>query len=86
MSCFYKIGINIAKIAIKKAHEYATEKKRVYLVVANVEHLPFRDCMFDLILSLGVIEHFDKSNRQNMIKESYQCLNKNWNAFPYYSK
>ena len=73
---FYTIGIDTAKTAIKRAHKYAKKKrKNIDLVVADVEHLPFRDHAFDLILSLGVIEHFVKGNRDHIIKESYRCLN-----------
>jgi len=72
---FDTIGIDIAKTAIKRTHRYAKKKrKNIDLVVADVEHLPFRGRAFDLILSLGVIEHFVKGNRDHIIKESYRCL------------
>lgn len=74
---FDTIGIDIAKTAIKRAHKYAKEKRiDSDLVVADVEHLPFRDGTFDLILSLGVIEHFVRGNRDRVMKESYRCLRK----------
>jgi 2-polyprenyl-3-methyl-5-hydroxy-6-metoxy-1,4-benzoquinol methylase len=79
---FQTIGIDVTKSALRSALEYAKRtNKNIDLIVADVKYLPFRDNVFDLILSLGVIEHFVKAKRDNVIKESYWCLKQKGRLF-----
>lgn len=55
------VGVDFSRQAIQKAgkQKAVAEKKGIIsLCLAEIENLPFQDNSFDLILSLGVIEHF----------------------------
>jgi ubiquinone/menaquinone biosynthesis C-methylase UbiE len=56
------VGIDFSREAIQKAVEksrvQAELQDNIIFCLARVENLPFRDNSFDLILSIGVIEHF----------------------------
>lgn len=63
------IGLDYNISPLKKAMGY----RKVRLLAANVDRLPFRDEVFDHYLSLGVIEHFAKGP-EAAIKEAYRIL------------
>lgn len=72
---FRTIGVDIAIRPLKVAMQYGKkQRKPVELVLADVGHLPFRDSVFNCILSLGVIEHFEEVNRTRTVRSSYRCL------------
>lgn len=43
--------------------------RRSPVVCADVRRLPFRDCSFDLVTSLDVVEHFEKSDALTLLDE-----------------
>lgn len=67
------IGIDIVKDSVRRAYEYGRNSK-MPLIVSDVTYLPFRPATFDLILSLGVIEHFPKKQREMAIENVFLTL------------
>lgn len=57
------VGIDFSREALQKAVKKSvicTESQgKILFCLARIESLPFRDNSFDLVLSLGVIEHFE---------------------------
>jgi ubiquinone/menaquinone biosynthesis C-methylase UbiE len=43
---------------------------KIYLVVADAQHLPFRDCCFDMVNFIGTMVHI--LNQKKAIKEEYR--------------
>jgi ubiquinone/menaquinone biosynthesis C-methylase UbiE len=48
------VGVDFSPAALERARE----KGAVHLVQASAEELPFEDASFDLVVSLGSLEHF----------------------------
>jgi len=61
---FISIGIDVSYSALKEADT------GLHVVHGDAESLPFKDNIFELVYSLGVIEHFPGTNKA--IKESYR--------------
>lgn len=55
-----------------------SKKYTKQLVMCNIKNLPFKDNMFDYVISVAVIHHiYDKKDRINAIKELVRVTNKN---------
>lgn len=63
-------GVDFARAAIISL---AKNLPDVPLVVGDVRSLPFKNEVFNVILSLGVVEHSEKGPKQ-ALKEGYRCL------------
>ncbi len=61
------IGLDISPIALRKAHSLF---KKPLLVEGDICHLPFKDCSFDLVYNIGVIEHF--KNPKSVLREMHR--------------
>jgi len=56
------VGLDISREAIRKARrKLSVFKSNSSLILGDVFHLPFRDGIFDVVISLGLIEHFKDS-------------------------
>lgn len=56
------IGLDISRNAIRQAKlRFSPFKSNSSLVLGDVFHLPFRDGSFDVVICLGLIEHFEDS-------------------------
>ena len=72
---FETVGLDIVREALKEAIAYGRIKRKpTVLVRGDVLNLPFRENSFDLVLSLGVIEHFKNGKEKTCIKESFKVL------------
>jgi len=67
------IGVDISAEALKIAKTILSAKN-VEFIRADINKLPFRDSLFDLIISLGVIEHLH--NPKTAVREMEQVLKK----------
>jgi len=70
---FKIIGCDIDYQALTSAKDYDPS---AYLIRADVHNLPFKDCLFDAIISLGVIEHF-KNGPHKILEETKRLLKPN---------
>jgi SAM-dependent methyltransferase len=70
------VGFDISMRAIKLSQSIISSSTRT--LVANGEHLPFPDNFFDIVSSLGVIEHFHDPERG--VHEIHRVLKKNGQA------
>lgn len=61
-------GIDISPTVLGRVKD-----KKIKTFLGNSEKLPFNDNMFDVVYSLGVIEH---TNTQKSLSESYRVLKK----------
>jgi len=69
------IGIDIALDALRRAKEWGFRQSfTAEFVLADVRRLPFRDDVFDCVLSFGVIEHFH--GPVSILKEKRRVLNR----------
>jgi len=69
------VGVDFSREAIYNAMErriFTRTKDNTFLCLAEIENLPFLENTFDLILSLGVIEHF--KNPIPLLKEMRRVL------------
>jgi len=72
---FDVVGVDIVRQAVRRSHSYARQHRHPpQYTIADVTALPFRHDVFNLILSLGVIEHFHRKMRTHIIKEAFRCL------------
>lgn len=54
------VGLDINKVSLKKMKENVKkESLNVHLVLGDLEHLPFRSCVFDRIKCAEVLEHIE---------------------------
>lgn len=68
----YVCGIDFAIAGLKAIKEVILD---ALVVKRDVRYLPYKDCCFDLILSWGVMEHFEKFDDVDIVlKESHRCL------------
>ena len=71
-------GIDLSETAISLGKEWFNHTGCDYLshklLVGNVEHLPFEDGFFNIIVSHGVLDSMPRNIAQNGIKESLRCL------------
>jgi 2-polyprenyl-3-methyl-5-hydroxy-6-metoxy-1,4-benzoquinol methylase len=65
-------GLDISEEALDMAQNY---NKSIQLVRGDVEHTLFSDETFDVIISFGVAEHFEKGP-QTVLRESHRLLTK----------
>ena len=66
-------GVDIAKNTLKRIKKFYPSAD---VRIADVESLPFKDGSFDVYLSFGVIEHFEKGPRK-VLNEAKRVLKKN---------
>jgi len=70
---FHIIGVDFSRSGIKISVKRAGKSsKTLAFLVADIEHLPFRERIFDLVYSLGTFEYFDKPNKA--LQEIRRCL------------
>lgn len=74
----YSFDTDPAFVAITRANveEMGLRLVRDVAHFSNDEtrHLPYLDCAFDLVLAIGVIEHFPARNRRAQVDEYYRVL------------
>lgn len=73
----YSVGVDFSHGAIRIAKRLSSQQKieGVAFVTGDIRNLPFRDDDFDVVLSLGVIEHF--SDPLPLIMEMKRVLKSN---------
>ena len=79
-----KILMDISKGAVKLANENLLKKpecRNARIVTASVLDLPFKKCTFDLLINLGVIQYFNKTDQARISNEICRVLKKNGKAF-----
>lgn len=79
-----KILMDISKSAVKLANENLVKKsasRNTRIVAASVLNLPFKRCTFELLINLGVIQYFNKTDRVKISDEIFRVLKKNGKAF-----
>lgn len=64
---------DFSDVAIKNINKRAPQLKTVK---CDARHLPFKKNSFDLIFCLGLLEHFNISDRKKIIKEMFRISNK----------
>lgn len=74
---WFFVGIDFSKSALLRLKKKLDRKgiKNYLLVMGDIQKLPFKDNVFDLIFGGGVIEHFPDAT--NVIQRCYQTLKKN---------
>ena len=68
-----RIGIDISLNQLHAAHNLYS-KQNIHFVNCSVDHLPFRDCQFEVVTSLELIEHLTLAQSEIMLKEIYRVL------------
>lgn len=66
------IGIDISKKTLKK-----TKRRFKNLILADARYLPFKDNIFDLIISIEVITHINKRDWEKIFKEISRVSKRN---------
>jgi len=51
-----------------------TNKEEINFIISDALHLPLKDNSFDLVYSLGLLEHFSKEKRIELLKEHSRVL------------
>jgi SAM-dependent methyltransferase len=74
---FKIVGCDINHSALKEARRYDPD---LWLVTADIRYLPFKEGIFDSIISLGVIEHLEEGP-EKAIKEKRRALKPKGNMF-----
>jgi SAM-dependent methyltransferase len=64
----------VIKMALTNVHRY--KAKDVIFVVADALYLPFRNQVFDLCFSQGLLEHFDDNTIRNIVSETLRAAQK----------
>jgi SAM-dependent methyltransferase len=62
------VDCKVVKMASILSHHY--KAKNVNLVVADARNLPFKDALFNVCFSQGLLEHFDNRNIIEIISEA----------------
>lgn len=68
-------GLDLSSIAIRKAKVWRKKRRKqtkIDLVIGDINHLPFRDMTFDIVLCLEVLEHLH--NIIKGLKELYNVM------------
>ena len=68
------VGLDIVPEAMKKAQKSCNG----HFIIGDVRDLPFDDEYFDYVLSYGVVEHFEETDRA--VREIYRVLKPNGTA------
>ncbi|MEM4396989.1 MAG: class I SAM-dependent methyltransferase, partial [Candidatus Woesearchaeota archaeon] len=68
------IGLDFEKKMIETSKEICKGIKNIELIQGDVRNLPFKDNYFDYVVSYGVVEHFDETEKA--IDEFYRVLKK----------
>ncbi len=63
------VGLDMSPVALRKAHNLF---KKPFLIEGDISHLPFKDCSFDMVYNIGVIEHF--KDPKPVLKEMQRVL------------
>lgn len=69
------IGLDLSSIAIRKAKLWRDKNEKhtkIDLVISDINHLPFRDMIFDLFICVEVLEHLQ--NIKEGLKELYKVM------------
>jgi ubiquinone/menaquinone biosynthesis C-methylase UbiE len=76
---FDVVGIDISQSALRLAKSWAQKERltNVALIRGTMTHLPFRDGVFDGVVSISVIVHALKKGIQRTIDETHRILKKN---------
>jgi ubiquinone/menaquinone biosynthesis C-methylase UbiE/uncharacterized protein YbaR (Trm112 family) len=74
--CSEVVAVDFSERSLMKLRHRARDRGApVHLVVADVEHLPFRDAVFDKTLSFGILEHLpDAESCRATIEETKRTL------------
>lgn len=79
---FYVHALDSSKDGIQKLQDHATkESLSVEAVVADMHELPFKDHLFDAILSFHTIYHTNKTGLEKIIKEIERVLKPDGEVF-----
>jgi len=66
------IGIDYAKNAVAKANKDAKDRgleKKIKFIEADVLNIPFKEPIFDAVIDFGLMQHIQKENWNDYIKE-----------------
>jgi len=68
-ACDFLVGIDLSKRAIEYAHrEFGRTYENVDFIVGDLEHLPFKQDVFDVILFADVLEHIFEQKREIVLQ------------------
>lgn len=67
-------GVDLSPEMIKKAKEKMRERKSLLFQVGNVDAIPFKDAIFDVVLCSEAFHHFEHS--QKALEEMHRVLKK----------
>ena len=71
----FVVGCDFSRPQLLKAKEFCSDAE-FFLIEADAEHLPFRDKMFDVVLSSAVILHNPYEKAQRIISEMIRVSRK----------
>jgi len=72
-----KLGVESYGIDFSQtAYSLVSKKIRRYIKVADAKKIPFPDNYFDLVLSFDLLQHVDRNDLRNVIKETIRVSNK----------
>ncbi|MDD5638417.1 MAG: class I SAM-dependent methyltransferase [Candidatus Pacebacteria bacterium] len=63
---------DFSSVAIEKFHK---RNRQIETKECDARNLPFQDNSFDLVYSLGLLEHFDSGDRKKIISEMFRVSN-----------
>jgi len=66
------VAIDYTHSSIQLVSCCSKKKEQIYLAIADARKLPFRNGIFDLVFSRGLLEHF--RDPSNVIREQIRCL------------
>lgn len=83
-----------ADISRQAVSNYVSRNPGSAAVLVDAEHIPFADGSFDLVMSLGVLEHFDEEQRRRIFEEQFRVARRyvlvdvpqKWSAAAYITK
>lgn len=73
----YVLGIDLDSTLIKHLIKVNKKNNKIKFLQSDIKSLPFSDCSFDYIVCFETIEHLEKKDGINAIKEFGRVLKKN---------